>query len=330
MKRRRFLSLALALMLIISLCACKTKVVDDSTDATHGNAPVTGQKRDETTTAPQTTKATESTTLAQRKTEKGKLDPNTGTYTGLSPLPKIKLTAADPQNTRGLSTATVGYSYGVSKNGVPHQNSTNAQKYFDEKGFNAVSIDMKTKEKVLYLTFDCGWENGYTTTVLDILKQKNVPAAFFCTLSNIKAEPGLIARMINEGHIVGNHTYRHLTMDEVTRAAATEEITVLHRYMEKNYQYKMTYFRFPKGEFSEDTLALAQELGYKSIFWSFAYADWDTQNVAEPAAALQKVTESTHPGAIFLLHAVSPTNAEILGQAIDSIRSQGYTFTTAL
>lgn len=147
MKRRRFLSLALALMLIISLCACKTKVVDDSTDATHGNAPVTGQKRDETTTAPQTTKATESTTLAQRKTEKGKLDPNTGTYTGLSPLPKIKLTAADPQNTRGLSTATVGYSYGVSKNGVPHQNSTNAQKYFDEKGFNAVSIDMKTKEK---------------------------------------------------------------------------------------------------------------------------------------------------------------------------------------
>ena len=174
MKRRRFLSLALALMLIISLCACKTKVVDDSTDATHGNAPVTGQKRDETTTAPQTTKATESTTLAQRKTEKGKLDPNTGTYTGLSPLPKIKLTAADPQNTRGLSTATVGYSYGVSKNGVPHQNSTNAQKYFDEKGFNAVSIDTKTKEKVLYLTFDCGWENGYTTNILDILTQKTI------------------------------------------------------------------------------------------------------------------------------------------------------------
>lgn len=178
-------------MLIISLCACKTKVVDDSTDATHGNAPVTGQKRDETTTAPQitkapqTTKAPENTTLAQRKTEKGKLDPNTGTYTGLSPLPKIKLTAADPQNTRGLSTATVGYSYGVSKNGVPHQNSTNAQKYFDEKGFNAVSIDTKTKEKVLYLTFDCGWENGYTTTVLDILKQKKCARRIFSAHSRI-------------------------------------------------------------------------------------------------------------------------------------------------
>ena len=165
---------------------------------------------------------------------------------------------------------------------------------------------------------------------MDTLKEKQVHAIFFVTYDFASQNPALIKRMIAEGHVVGNHTYRHLTMDEVTRAAATEEITVLHRYMEKNYHYKMTYFRFPKGEFSEDTLALAQELGYKSIFWSFAYADWDTQNVAEPAAALQKVTESTHPGAIFLLHAVSPTNAEILGQAIDSIRSQGYTFTTAL
>ena len=195
MKRRRFLSLALALMLIISLCACKTKVVDDSTDATHGNAPVTGQKRDETTTAPQTTKATESTTLAQRKTEKGKLDPNTGTYTGLSPLPKIKLTATDPQNTRGLSTATVGYSYGVSKNGVPHQNSTNAQKYFDEKGFNAVSIDMKTKEKVLYLTFDCGYENGYTAKILDTLKtfssKKMCPPHFSARSRILRQNPDL-------------------------------------------------------------------------------------------------------------------------------------------
>ena len=167
MKRRRFLSLALALTLLLSLCACKTKIVDD--DTTQGNAPVTGETRGETTTepvqtteAPKTTAAAERVTAPQRRTEKGKLDPNTGTYTGFSPLPKAKFTVSDPQNTRGLSTATVGYSFGVSKNGVPHQNSTNAQKYFDSNGFNAVSIDTKTKEKVLYLTFDCGWENGYT------------------------------------------------------------------------------------------------------------------------------------------------------------------------
>ena len=276
MKRRRFLSLALALMLIISLCACKTKVVDDSTDATHGNAPVTGQKRDETTTAPpQTTKAPENTTLAQRKTEKGKLDPNTGTYTGLSPLPKIKLTATDPQNTRGLSTATVGYSYGVSKNGVPHQNSTNAQKYFDEKGFNAVSIDMKTKEKVLYLTFDCGWENGYTTTVLDILKQKNV------------------------------------TCDN---------------YLREKFGYSSPYFRFPMGSYSASALDLVSSLGYKSVFWSVAYADWDVNDTKGKQYAFDTVTSRLHPGAVILLHSVSPDNAAALGDIIDWARKQGYEF----
>ena len=313
MKRRRFLSLALALMLIISLCACKTKVVDDSTDATHGNAPVTGQKRDETTTAPQTTKATESTTLAQRKTEKGKLDPNTGTYTGLSPLPKIKLTATDPQNTRGLSTATVGYSYGVSKNGVPHQNSTNAQKYFDEKGFNAVSIDMKTKEKVLYLTFDCGWENGYTTTVLDILKQKNVPAAFFCTLTNIKSEPGLIARMINEGHIVGNHSTTHPDFSKISREKMATEIETCDNYLREKFGYSSPYFRFPMGSYSASALDLVSSLGYKSVFWSAAYADWDVNDTKGKQYAFDTVTSRLHPGAVILLHSVSPDNAAALG-----------------
>ena len=112
---------------------------------------------------------------------------------------------------------------------------------------------------------DEGYENGYSGKILDTLKEKHVHAIFFVTYDFASQNPALIKRMIAEGHVVGNHTYRHLTMDEVTRAAATEEITVLHRYMEKNYQYKMTYFRFPKGEFSEDTLALAQELGPSGI-----------------------------------------------------------------
>ena len=333
MKRRRFLSLALALMLIISLCACKTKVVDDSTGATHGNAPVTGQKRDETTAAPpqttktpQTIKAPENTTLAQRKTEKGKLDPNTGTYTGLSPLPKIKLTATDPQNTRGLSTATVGYSYGVSKNGVPHQNSTNAQKYFDEKGFNAVSIDTKTKEKVLYLTFDCGWENGYTTTVLDILKQKNVPAAFFCTLSNIKAEPGLIARMINEGHIVGNHSTTHPDFSKISREKMATEIETCDNYLREKFGYSSPYFRFPMGSYSASALDLVSSLGYKSVFWSVAYADWDVNDTKGKQYAFDTVTSRLHPGAVILLHSVSPDNAAALSDIIDWARKQGYEF----
>ncbi len=333
MKRRRFLSLALALTLLFSLCACKTTDVDDeSTEVTHGNAPVTGQTREETTTAPptteapQTAKAPESTTSAQRKTEKGTLDPSTGTYTGLAPLPKTEMTATDPQNTRGLSTATVGYSYGVSKNGVPHQNSTNAQKYFDENGFNAVSIDTKTTEKVLYLTFDCGWENGYTTTVLDILKQKNVPAAFFCTLSNIKAEPGLIARMINEGHIVGNHSTTHPDFSKISREKMAAEIETCDNYLREKFGYSSPYFRFPMGSYSASALDLVSSLGYKSVFWSVAYADWDVNDTKGKQYAFDTVTSRLHPGAVILLHAVSPDNAAALGDIIDWARKQGYEF----
>lgn len=186
------------------------------------------------------------------------------------------------------------------------------------------------KSNQICLTFDEGYENGYTAAILDTLKEKKVQAIFFVTYDFASQNPDLIKRMISEGHIVGNHTYRHYTMDEVTEEAATEEIVYLHQYIQKNYNYQMKYFRFPKGEFSEATLALAKSLGYKSVFWSFAYEDWDTENVMNPQDALKKITDSTHPGAIYLLHAVSPTNAEILGDAIDEIRQQGYTFTTSI
>lgn len=182
-------------------------------------------------------------------------------------------------------------------------------------------------KKAICLTFDEGYENGYTPSILDTLKEKRVKAIFFVTYDFAKSNPELIKRMIDEGHIVGNHTYRHYTMDEVDLSVAEEEISFLHEYIKKNFNYEMKYFRFPKGEFSEQTLFLAHEMGYTSVFWSFAYADWDTQNVVDTATALNKLTGSTHDGAIFLLHAVSLTNAEILPQAIDDIRAQGYKFT---
>lgn len=134
--------------------------------------------------------------------------------------------------------------------------------------------------------------------------------------------------MIDEGHIVGNHTYRHYTMDEVDTATAKEEITFLHNFIKKNFNYEMTLFRFPKGEFSQSTLALAKDLGYKSVFWSFAYADWDTQNQSDEKTALNEITKYLHPGEIMLLHAVSKTNASILGNVIDEAQKQGYKFTT--
>lgn len=183
-------------------------------------------------------------------------------------------------------------------------------------------------EKFICLTFDEGYENGYTPAVLDTLKEKGVKAIFFVTYDFAKDNPDLIERMIDEGHIIGNHTYRHYTLDEVSEEEATEEIVYLDNYMKENFKYRMTLFRFPKGEFSEKTLALADSLGYKSVFWSFAYADWDTQNPADRDDAYQTITDNFHNGEIMLLHAVSSTNAEILGSVIDEAKNQGYQFTT--
>ena len=185
-------------------------------------------------------------------------------------------------------------------------------------------------EKSVCLTFDEGYENGYTPQILDVLKEKQVSAIFFVTYDFAKDNPDLIRRMIDEGHTVGNHTYRHYTMDEVSEEVAREEVMFLHDYIQKEYDYSMTLFRFPKGEFSEQALGIVNELGYKSVFWSFAYADWDTQNQVDETKAFTTICESTHPGEILLLHAVSQTNADILPKVIDDIRQQGYEFTTQL
>lgn len=185
-------------------------------------------------------------------------------------------------------------------------------------------------EKSICLTFDEGYENGYTPAILDTLKEKKVKAVFFVTYDFAKENPNLIQRMIDEGHIVGNHTYRHYTMDEQSEEVQREEITYLHDYIKDNFDYTMSYFRFPKGEFSEQSLAVVKDLGYKSVFWSFAYADWDADSQPNADEALQNICESTHPGEILLLHAVSKTNSDILGSVIDDIRQQGYTFTTEL
>lgn len=185
-------------------------------------------------------------------------------------------------------------------------------------------------DKKICLTFDEGYENGYTPQILDTLKEKKVKAIFFVTYDFASQNPDLVKRMIAEGHIVGNHSYRHYSMDEVSDDVAKEEVTYLHKYIKEKFNYTMSYFRFPKGEFSERSLQIVKDLGYKSVFWSFAYADWDPDNQTEENQAFTHICESTHPGAILLLHAVSKTNADILGKVIDDITKQGYTFTTEI
>ena len=185
-------------------------------------------------------------------------------------------------------------------------------------------------DKNICLTFDEGYENGYTAQILDTLKEKNVKAIFFCTYDYVKDNPELVNRMINEGHIVGNHSYRHYNFTQIDVETARDEITILHDYVAEQFGYEMKYFRFPEGAFSAQALALTKDLGYSTLFWSFAYADWDRENPPSNETAFEKITSSVHNGAILLLHAVCKSNAEVLGDAIDNIIEQGYTFTTSI
>ena len=248
------------------------------------------------------------------------------TFTGRKPLEKISYKASDPDNKNGLSTAKKEHSYGVAEGGEPHSISIENQKYFDSVSYNAIAYDNKTKDKNLYLTFDCGWENGYTEKCLDVLKEKNVPAAFFCTLDHIRSTPELIARMINDGHIIGNHSANHADFSEISRQQMADEILECDNYLRKNFGYATSFFRFPEGSYNENALELIDSMGYTSVFWSCAYADWDVNAVKGGDYAFKTVTSRLHPGAIILLHSVSPDNAEALGKIIDFAHGQGYEF----
>ena len=292
---------------VLFLTACTGRMTLENNNA---NAPVSVV--DERTTSILTlteTKAAETSPLTKRKI-----------------LAPVVFTVNDPKNSRGIPTERIEHSFGVAKNGIPHQNSIGTQNFFESKGYSAVCYDTKSTEKVLYLTFDCGWENGYTAKVLDVLKEKKVPAAFFCTLEHIKSSPDLIARMINEGHIVGNHSANHPNFAEIDRQRMADEILECDNYLRSNYGYTSSFFRFPEGCYTENALELVGTMGYTSVFWSCAYADWDVNAAKGGDYAFKTVTSRLHPGAIILLHSVSPDNAEALAVIIDHAHQNGYKF----
>ncbi|MBQ8475289.1 MAG: polysaccharide deacetylase family protein, partial [Clostridia bacterium] len=169
------------------------------------------------------------------------------------------------------------------------------------------------------------YENGYTSTILDTLAAKGVKAVFFVTMQYCRSQPAIVQRIINEGHVLGNHSVNHYSMPTLSIDQMEYEILELHNYILNTYGYEMFLFRPPMGEFSTQSLAVTQNLGYKTVHWSFAYLDYDTANQPEYYAALDRVTGAAHSGAIYLLHAVSATNTAILGDVIDSFRNQGYT-----
>lgn len=184
----------------------------------------------------------------------------------------------------------------------------------------------KSKPKALYLTFDEGYENGYTAKILDVLEATQTPAAFFVTGPYLENQTELIQRMLDDGHIVGNHTVNHINMPKSSVETIEKELNDLNQMCEEKYGASMSYLRPPEGEYSERTLAIARDMGYKTIFWSFAYKDWDVNIQQGADYAFNQVTPYLHDGAIILLHAVSSDNANALEDIINYAKKQGYTF----
>lgn len=198
---------------------------------------------------------------------------------------------------------------------------------YEELGkYNAYYAE-NTKNKVLYLTFDCGFENGNTPAILDALKKHKAKATFFIVGNYLSTSPELVKRMIEEGHIVGNHSYHHPDMSQMNKEEFQKELGELETLYEQTIGKPMEkYYRPPQGKYSENNLQIAKELGYKTIFWSLAYVDWNQDSQPSHEEAFDKLLKRVHPGAIVLLHNTSKTNGEIMDELLTKWGEMGYTF----
>lgn len=231
--------------------------------------------------------------------------------------------AVEPVQGGALSTEKHGYGQGVQlddKNRPTGALDFNAN--YGKYGAEALREDKKN----ILITFDQGYENGYTAQILDTLKEKKVKAVFFLLQDYAERNPELVQRMIDEGHIVGNHSVSHYSMPDLSVEECRQEIEGLQEYMKQNFGVTMKLFRPPMGDFSEQSLSVTKDCGLSTMLWSFAYADWDVNAQPDPAQAKEKLIGAAHEGAIYLLHSVSQTNAEVLGEVIDGIRDEGFEF----
>lgn len=213
--------------------------------------------------------------------------------------------------------------WGIKRNSTHEQPDVGSvnRKVLEEN--NGICLGNKD-EKVIYLTFDNGYEAGYTNQILDTLKANEVKATFFITAHYLNTASELVQRIIEEGNIVGNHTVNHKSMPEITDEEIKEEVMKLHQAVYEKFGYEMKYIRPPKGEFSERTIIATNNLGYKHVMWSFAYVDWEEKNQPSEEKAKKTILDNIHNGEIMLLHGNSKTNANILDRIIKEIKAQGY------
>ena len=221
-----------------------------------------------------------------------------------------------------LETGSWGLSF--RQEGTPPVGTVNAEKL---REYDAAYLGDATRP-VIYLTFDAGYENGSTEKILDILKKQEISAAFFLVGNYIEKNADLVRRMVEEGHIVGNHTMHHPDMSRISeKEAFQEELEGLERlFLEKTGKELPKFYRPPQGTYSEENLKMAKDLGYKTVFWSLAYVDWNNDSQPTKEQAFSKLIPRIHNGAVVLLHSTSTTNAEILDELLTKWKEMGYSF----
>ena len=241
----------------------------------------------------------------------------------LSAINGIKQEDLTTNSEAGLSNKKI--EWGIQrKNNHEQPNLGNENKELISK-YNGMALGSNEK-KYIYLTFDLGYEAGYTAKILDALKENNVQGTFFVTAHYVNTASDLIQRMIDEGQIVGNHTCQHRSMPTLSDAELTTEVMKLHQVVFEKFQYEMKYIRPPKGEYSERSLSLCEKLGYKTVMWSFGYVDWDEKKQPSEEEAMNKIISNLHNGEIMLLHATSKTNADIMDKMVKKVKEEGYEF----
>ena len=216
--------------------------------------------------------------------------------------------------------------YGFSTTDVDEHNRPGGCSYYD-KLYGMYAADfIQPYSNYIYLTFDEGYEYGFTPSILDTLKEKGVKAVFFVTLPYAKDNPELVQRMIDEGHIIGNHTVNHKSMPDCSLDTIKKEMMDLHSAIYEKFGYEMKYMRPPKGEYSERTVAYTNTLGYTTVMWSFGYDDWDEKKQGREEYGKKKILDNVHNGEVMLLHATSKDNSNILDDVIKKIKNRGYEF----
>ena len=249
-------------------------------------------------------------------------------YKEIFAIAVIKTNVAEPVETtsaENLTNTKIGWGIRRNDNHEQPDLGTNNKRILEKYE----GICMGNKEKpYIYLTFDEGYEAGYTEKFLEILKKNEVKATFFKRAHYVNTQPDLVKKMLDDGHIVGNHTVNHKSMPDLSNEQIKEEVMNLHKSVYEKFGYEMKYIRPPKGEYSERTIEYTNTLGYKTVMWSFAYDDWDEKKQGREEYAKDKILKNIHNGAVMLLHGNSKDNVNVLDYCIKEIKKMGYEFKT--